>query len=76
MFAERFPEVVQRYARMTDRLIKALQSAGVLTTGADAAQLAKSFGVSTTAKTIIRRVLELPLPSEGSVHKVGIDAWA
>lgn len=76
MFAERFPEVVQRYARMTDRLIKALQSAGVITNGADAAQLAESFGVPTTAKTIIRRVLQLPLPSEGSLHKVGIDEWA
>ena len=76
MFAERFPEVVQRYARMTDRLIKALQSAGVITNGADAAQIAESFGVPTTAKTIIRRVLQLPLPSEGVVRKVGIDEWA
>src|SRR5437588_10362512 len=61
---------------MTDRLIKALQSAGVITNGADAAQIAESFGVPTTAKTIIRRVLQLPLPNEGSVHKVGIDEWA
>jgi transposase len=76
IFAERFPELVQRYARMTDRLIKALQSAGVITNGADAAQIASSFGVPTTAKTIIRRVLQLPLPSEGSVRKVGIDEWA
>jgi transposase len=76
IFAERFPEVVQRYARMTDRLIKALQSPGVLTNGADAAQIASSFGMPTTAKTIIRRVLQLPLPSEGSVHKVGVDEWA
>jgi transposase len=75
-FAECFPEVVQRYARMTDRLIKALQSTGVLTNGADAAQIASSFGVPTTAKTIIRRVLQLPLPSEGLVQKVGIDEWA
>jgi transposase len=76
IFAERFPELVQRYARMTDRLIKALQSAGVITNGADAAQIASAFGVPTTAKTIIRRVLQLPLPSEGSVRKVGIDEWA
>ena len=75
-FAECFPEVIQRYARMTDRLIKALQSTGVLTNGANAAQIASSFGVSTTAKTIIRRVLQLPLPSEGEVAKVGIDEWA
>jgi transposase len=76
IFAECFPEVVQRYARMTDRLIKALQAVGAITNGADAAQIASSFGVHTTAKTIIRRVLQLPLPSEGSVHKVGIDEWA
>jgi Transposase len=74
--AEHFPQVVQRYARMTDRLIKALQSAGVITNGADATQIASSFSVPTTAKTIIRRVLQLPLPSEGSVQKVGIDEWA
>jgi transposase len=73
IFAERFPELVQHYARMTDRLIKALQSTGVLTNGADAAQIASSFGMPTTAKTII---LQLPLPSEGSVHKVGVDEWA
>ena len=76
IFAERFPELVQHYARMTDRLITALQSTGVLTNGADAAQIASSFGMATTAKTIIRRVLQLSLPSEGSVHKVGIDEWA
>jgi len=76
IFAERFPALVQHYARMTDRLIKALQSTGVLTNGADAAQIASSFGMATTAKTIIRRVLQLSLPSEGSVHKVGIDEWA
>ncbi len=76
IFAERFPELVQHYARMTDRLIKALQSTGVLTNGADAAQIASSFGMPTTAKTIIRRVLQLPLPSEGSVHQVGVDEWA
>jgi hypothetical protein len=60
---------------MTNRLIKALQSVGVITNGADAAQIASSFGVPTTAKTIIRRVLQLPLPSEGEVAKVGIDEW-
>ena len=76
IFAERFPGLVQRYARMTDRLIKILQVVGVMTNGADAAQIAEAFGVPTTAKTIIRRVLQLPLPNEGEVAKVGIDEWA
>jgi transposase len=30
----------------------------------------------TTAKTLIRRVLELPLPKDSPVHSVGIDEWA
>jgi len=76
IFAERFPELVQRYSRMTDRLVKALQALGVTTNGADAARVATSLGMPTTAKTIIRRVLQLPLPSEGEVTKVGIDEWA
>ncbi len=76
IFAERFPELVKPYARMTDRLITALQSIGVTTNGADAARIASSLGMPTTAKTIIRRVLQLPLPSEGEVAKIGIDEWA
>ncbi len=76
IFAERFPGLVRRYARMTDRLIEALQSVGVTTNGADAARILSSLGIPTTAKTIIRHVLHLPLPSEGSIYKIGIDEWA
>jgi len=76
IFAEPFAGVVQRYARMTDRLIKALQSVGVTTNGADGANLLSSLAMPTTAKTLIRRVLELPLPKENSVRIAGIDEWA
>jgi len=73
IFAEQFAGLVRRYARMTDRLIKALQSIGVTTNGADGANLSSSLAMLTTAKTLIRRVLELPLPKEGSVRMAGID---
>jgi transposase len=76
IFAEPFAGLARRYARMTDRLIKALQSIGVTTNGADGAKLSSSLVVPTTAKTLIRRVLELPLPEEGSVRIAGIDEWA
>ena len=76
IFAEQFAGVVRRYARMTDRLIKALQSIGVTTNGADGANFSSSLAMPTTAKTLIRRVLELPLPEEGSVRVAGIDEWA
>jgi transposase len=76
IFAEPFAGLVRRYARMTERLIKALQSIGVITNGADGATLSFSLAMPTTAKTLIRRVLELPLPKEGSVRIAGIDEWA
>src|SRR6266566_4702329 len=76
IFAEPFPGLVRRYARMTERLIKALQSIGVTTNGADGACLSSSLAMPTTAKTLIRRVLELPLPRDSPVHIVGIDEWA
>lgn len=76
IFAERFPGLVRRYARMTDRLVEALQSVGVTTNGADAARILSALGMPTTAKTVIRHVLHLPLPSEGSISKVGVDEWA
>ena len=75
-FAEQFAGLVRRYARMTDRLIQALQSAGVTSNGADGAYLFSSLAMPTTAKTLIRRVLELPLPKEGSIQIAGIDEWA
>jgi transposase len=76
IFAERFPGLVQRYARMTDRLIEALQAVGVTTNGAEAARILSKLAMPTTAKTLIRRVLELPLPKEGLVCIAGIDEWA
>ncbi len=76
IFAEPFAGLARRYARMTDRLITALQSAGVTSNGADGACLLSDLAMPTTAKTLIRRVLELPLPKEGSIRMAGIDEWA
>ncbi len=61
---------------MTDRLVEVLQSLGVTTNGADAARIASKLGLSTTVKTIIRRVLQFPLSKNPSVQIVGIDEWA
>ena len=50
IFAEPFPGLVRRYARMTDRLIKALQSVGVSSNGADGATLSSSLAMPTTGQ--------------------------
>jgi len=76
IFAESFPGLARRYARMTDRLIQALQALGVTANGADGAYVSSSLAMPTTAKTLIRRVLALPLPKDRSVRIVGIDEWA
>ena len=76
IFAERFPELVQSYARMTDRLIHSLQSVGTTVNGADGARLLSKLAMPTMQKTIIRRVLELPLPNDPIVRVAGIDEWA
>ncbi|WP_242527156.1 transposase [Ktedonosporobacter rubrisoli] len=46
------------------------------TRGTGSFSASMSLGMPTTAKTITRRVLQLALPSEGEVAKVGIDEWA
>jgi transposase len=61
---------------MTDRLIKALQAVGVANNGSDGAWVLSALAMPTTAKTLIRRVLELPVPKSGPVRVVGIDEWA
>jgi transposase len=76
LFAERFPGVVQRYARMTDRLIETLQAVGVTTNATDGARLLSRLSMPATGKTIIRRVLQLPLPTNTPVRIAGVDEWA
>jgi hypothetical protein len=76
IFAERFPGLVQSYARMTDRLKEALQSVGVTTNDADGARLFARLSMPMSGKTIIRRVIQLPLPADTSVCVAGIDEWA
>jgi hypothetical protein len=76
VFAEQFPGLVNMYARMTDRLREALQCVGVATNGADGARLFSQLAMPTTSKTIIRRVLQLPLPKDAPVRVAGVDEWA
>jgi hypothetical protein len=73
IFAERFPELARRYARMTNRLIEAFQTVGVTTNGGDTAQIVSSLGMPTTANTIIRRELQLSLTQDEWAWKKGFN---
>src|SRR5215469_974105 len=75
IFTERLPTLVQSYARMTNRLRKALQALG-FTTCAEAAEcLAPKLGMAVRAPTLLRylRAVALALPEK--VRILGIDDW-
>ena len=76
IFAERFPDFVQTYARMTDRLREALQYVGTTISGEDGARLFSHLAMPTTGKTIIRHVLQMPLPQDTPIRVAGVDEWA
>ncbi len=73
IFAERFPDFIRTYARMTDRLRDALQCVGTTINGEDGARLFSHLAMPTTGKTIIRYVLQMPLPQDTPVRVAGVD---
>lgn len=61
---------------MTIRQCQALQSLGLATCGKGGAKLAARLGMQTTRHTILRRIMDLPDGSAGSVVSVGRDDFA
>jgi len=61
---------------MTIRLCQALQSIGLATCGKGGTKLAARLGMQTSRNTVLRRIMELPDVSAGSVVYLGIDDFA
>lgn len=76
VFAERLPAFVKPWARMTLRYCEQLTSIGLATCGKGGARLADRLGIQTTRQTILRRIMELPEISAGSVLYLGIDDFS
>jgi hypothetical protein len=76
IFAERFPEVVRPWARMTLSLCSALEAIGFATSGEAGARLATLLGMPTSAATMLRRIKAAPVPACEGVTTVGIDDFA
>jgi transposase len=76
IFTERLSELVQSYARMTNRLREALQALGFATCGEMTERLAPQLGMQVSGPTLLRCMRTLALPSPTSVHVLGIDDWA
>lgn len=76
VFAERLLAFVEPWARMTIRYCQQLTSLGLATGGNGGTRLAARLGMQTSRQTILRRIMQLPDVSSGSVVYLGIDDFA
>jgi transposase len=76
IFTERLPDLVQSYARMTNRLSQALQTLGFATCGQLGERFAPKLGMQVSGPTLLRRMRTCSYAPPASVSVVGIDDWA
>ena len=76
IFTERLPDFVESYARMTNRLVAALQAIGLATGGEMGARLVDKMGIATTPQTVLCQVMKLPIDPHPTVRVLGLDDFA
>ena len=76
IFTERLPELVQSYARMTNRLREWIEVIGRAVSGEVGARLAEHLGMCVSPTTILRRLMALFTPPPGEISVLGIDDWS
>ena len=76
IFTERFPDLVQSYARITNRLREALVALGLATSAEVSERLAPSLSMRVSAPTLLRRLRAVACPPPTSVRILGVDDWA
>ena len=76
IFTERLPDLVQPYARMTNRLSEVLQTLGFATCGELGERFAPQLGMQVSGPTLLRRMRTRCCPAPSSVRILGIDDWS
>ena len=76
IFTERLPDLVQSYARMTNRLRDALVALGLATSAEVSQRVAPSLGMKVSAPTLLRRLCAVACPPPVSVRILGVDDWS
>jgi len=76
IFTERLPDLVQSYARMTNRLSEVLQTLGFATCGELGERLVPKLGMHVSGPTLLRRMRARVYTPPASVSILGIDDWA
>ncbi len=76
IFTKRLPDLVQSYARVTNRLRDALIALGLATSAEVCTRLAPKLGMWVSAPTLLRSLRTVSCASPTSVRILGIDDWS
>ncbi len=76
VFAERLPELVQPWARVSNRLLEELKAIGLAASAEVSERLAPRLGMQVKAPTLLRYVRSIAPAPETAVRAVGIDDFA
>jgi len=76
IFTERLPDLVQSYARMTNRLSEVLQTLGFATCGELGERLVPKLGMGASGPTLLRRMRAVCISPPSCIRILGIDDWA
>ena len=76
VFAEWLPDLVQPWARISNRLLQELQALGLSASAEVSERLAPRRGMRVKAPTLLRYLRTIPAPSEVPVRVLGLDDFA
>jgi transposase len=76
VFAERLPDLVQPWARVSNRLLEELKALGLTASAQVNERLAPRLGMKVKAPTLLRYLRAIPPAADTSVRVVGIDDFA
>jgi transposase len=76
VFAERLPDLVQPWARVSNRLLEELKALGLAASAEVNERLAPRLGMRVKAPTLLRYLRAIPPPDDAPVRVLGIDDFA
>jgi len=76
VFAERLPDLVQPWARVSNRLLSELKALGLSTSAEVSERLAPRLAMKVKAPTLVRYLRTIPPPAKTPVRVLGIDDFA
>ncbi len=76
VFAERLPDLVQPWARISNRLLEELKAIGLASSAEVSERLAPRLGMKVKAPTLLRYLRSISSPADAPVRVLGIDDFA